>query len=497
MTTTVSDVVSHSPLGIVLLTSGYAGVGIDWVHSSDLDDPSPFLEPGQALLTTGRQFTPHENTQQYDAYVARLMEAGVVAVGFGTEVLRSGTPPELIAACESAGLALFEVPYATPFIAVSKFVADRRAAQARQQLEWALGAQEAISQAVLGSGGLAAAVRSAGESLDCRVAVLDTDGVILDGTAPKWLRDRAHDLLRRGSRARLFTEDENGSWFAQTLGRSGRLLGAVAAVRPTAFSSAETSVLTMLSALTELALEHTEDQRLGFRAIAQQLLRLLRDGRVDAVRQALAQHPMQLPAAPFQVLAIDDAEMPASVRDSLERMAAGPARRLFAVEQGECFLLLVDGTSLHDVAARLAEAGLRGGLSLTTGWSALEDAMTQAKAALDGAPTGSLMTYETLMTGSVFGLLAEPRVAEIAQMRLAVLLASEDGRLLLREAAVWLSHGGAWEPAGRQLGLHRHTLKKRIEDLGNELELPLEKFPGRAELWAMLVSAGITTDIMN
>ena len=29
---------------------------VSWVHSSDLDDPTPFLDPGQLLLTDGTQF---------------------------------------------------------------------------------------------------------------------------------------------------------------------------------------------------------------------------------------------------------------------------------------------------------------------------------------------------------------------------------------------------------------------------------------------------------
>ncbi|MDO9397269.1 MAG: PucR family transcriptional regulator ligand-binding domain-containing protein, partial [Herbiconiux sp.] len=228
MSVTVRDLVRHRPLGIGLLTSGFDDRPLNWSHASDLDDPSPFLEPGQLLLTTGRQFTAYGTAADYAAYVERLRGAGVVALGFGTEVLRDGTPAELVAACESAGLALVEVPYATPFIAVGRFIADRLAAEARERLEWALAAQEAISKAVLGSGGLAAAVRSASEALHGRVAVLDADGAVLEGGAPAWLRTRALELLRRGNRARDHGDEEGGVWLVQTLGRSGRLLGALA-----------------------------------------------------------------------------------------------------------------------------------------------------------------------------------------------------------------------------------------------------------------------------
>jgi purine catabolism regulator len=99
--------------------------------------------------------------------------------------------------------------------------------------------------------------------------------------------------------------------------------------------------------------------------------------------------------------------------------------------------------------------------------------------------------FDDLTSASVFGLLTEARVAEVARMRLGELLGSQPGRVRLTEAAVWLRFNGAWEPAARQLGLHRHTLKERITELGEQLALPLESFHGRAELWALLAASGV------
>ncbi|QJU54811.1 PucR family transcriptional regulator ligand-binding domain-containing protein [Herbiconiux sp. KACC 21604] len=487
MPVTVRDLVLHRPLSIRML-AGDDGVELGWSNSSDLDDPSPFLEAGQLLLTTGRQFLAFEGLRDYEAYVQRVAAAGVVALGFGTEVLRAGTPAELIEACESAGVALVEVPYATPFIAVSRFVADRIAAEQRRLLEWALAAQESISRAVLGSGGLAAAVDSASRALGCPVAVLDPDGAVLEGAAPGWLRERAVALLRRGTRARDHGDDDRGSWSVQTLGHSGRLLGAVVAVRSDPLTPAELSVITLLTALTELALEHAEDQRLGFRSVAQQLLALLRDGRVDAVRRSLEHLPAQLPAEPFRILALAAGEVAPTLRDSLERMAAGRGRRLFVVEHDAQLLLFVDGTSRVAVEARLAESEARAGLSSEARWRTLDEALTQAVAALAGAAPGRILAFDELMAGTVLGLLTESRVAELARLRLGGQLATPDGTARLGEAAVWLAHNAVWDAAARELGLHRHTLKQRMAELGRELDLQLDTFRGRAELWAMLVA---------
>ena len=58
--------------------------------------------------------------------------------------------------------------------------------------------------------------------------------------------------------------------------------------------------------------------------------------------------------------------------------------------------------------------------------------------------------------------------------------------LLVESATTWLENNGAWDPAAKQLGIHRHTLRNRISVLEKVLALDLERFGDRAELWAAL-----------
>ncbi|MFD1051702.1 PucR family transcriptional regulator ligand-binding domain-containing protein, partial [Kibdelosporangium lantanae] len=71
---------------------------VDWVHVSELADPTPFLRPGTLLLTTG--------LQQADAgtYVPALVAAGAVGLGFGVGLSHGTVPADLVDACASAGL---------------------------------------------------------------------------------------------------------------------------------------------------------------------------------------------------------------------------------------------------------------------------------------------------------------------------------------------------------------------------------------------------------
>ena len=80
--------------------------------------------------------------------------------------------------------------------------------------------------------------------------------------------------------------------------------------------------------------------------------------------------------------------------------------------------------------------------------------------------------------------------AELASSRLAPVAALPDGDELLACCRTWLEHNGAWDPAARRLGLHRHSLRARVAKVESVLGLPLDGFAGRAELWALLQAAG-------
>jgi purine catabolism regulator len=226
---TVERLVDVPELDLRLL-SGPAHAEIDWVHSFDLADPTPFLAPGNLLLTTGQQFASAAVPEAYLGYVQRLVGVGVRAVGFGTDVVRSGTPQDLVAACLSCGLPLLEVPYRTPFIAISRWVADALAAHARERDLWTLRAQRAVALAGLSQGRLVAVLDELARQLEASVALLDGHGnrLSVHGTArPDWsgLEVEARRLLERGLRGGSSLTGEDGVGTLQTLGRRDALRG--------------------------------------------------------------------------------------------------------------------------------------------------------------------------------------------------------------------------------------------------------------------------------
>lgn len=113
-------------LGLVIIAGSVPQTGsrpVQWVHSSDLLDPTPFLTPRTVLLTTGEQFKTTLSKTVADSYVTRLVHAGASALGVAVGLRWDRVPPTLVDACERLELPLIRVPYDTPFIAVTRTAA--------------------------------------------------------------------------------------------------------------------------------------------------------------------------------------------------------------------------------------------------------------------------------------------------------------------------------------------------------------------------------------
>jgi purine catabolism regulator len=124
MLVTVGDLLGIRELGLEL-AAGKAGLdsSLRCVHSSELADPTPWLSGGELLLTTGMSLKGAPGVQR--DYVDRLAEAGVAGLGFGVGFGFEVTPPALVEHADVLGFPVLQVPYPTPFIAISEAVTSR------------------------------------------------------------------------------------------------------------------------------------------------------------------------------------------------------------------------------------------------------------------------------------------------------------------------------------------------------------------------------------
>ena len=478
-------------LGLRLI-AGDGATEVTWAHSSDLTDPTPFLEPGNLLLTTGSQFTARAGPEELADYVARLAHVGVAALGFGAEVVRE-TPVDLSAACQEHGLVAVEVPYRVPFLAVARHLAEARTKQAYARDLWALEAQRALSLAALRASRESAVLDELGRQLEAPVVLLDAGGAVvaehgrrrLSPTELAAVEDRAAPLLRSGRRTAATVDLPAGTVSLQTLGRGEELRGVLAVAPVTALDRAARSVVTVAIALVEFAAADQARRWEVRQALDGQVLRLCTADR-DAAQAVLEAAERRLPAPPLALVLARGVQPGDEVDQRLAGMAEKADGLVCCRWQGHLLVVTTRrrGQAWAEVLSATHTAVVR---VAAPGWQGVPSALQRAAVALRdrafGDPPGEVPE------SALWGLLSREELAPVAHQRLAVLGEGAPGREWRRLLAVWLRHNGAWEPAAAELGRHRHTLKGQVTTAGKLLGLDLRTFAGRAELWALLTAA--------
>lgn len=405
--------------------AGDTSFRIGWVHGTELADPTPFLEGGELLLTTGLAL------DDFSGYVERLVSAGVVGLGFGTGLSHATVPEPLISAAEAAGLALLEVPRKVPFIAISKAVSRALAKDDYAALTRTSEAQRALTRAAVRSDGVAATVRRLGQWVDGWVVLLDAAGVQTHGArVPPPMGPEIARLRAAGGLASAAFEIDGQHVFLQLLGSKARGFLAVGTRSP--LDPADRSIVNTAASLLALALAQSDAVDAAQRSL-----------RTAEFRLMLAGHPG--PPGPFRVFLTD------------------------TPPDGDVFWAEVDG---HVVVLASSFDDYVAASSLTF------DVTAGYREALR-ARDARVRTFEDLAGTGLMSRVPDP--AGFAEALLRPL--DEQTREALR---VWLGQHGQWDPAAARLGVHRHTLRNRIRRAEELLGRSLDSPGVRAELWLAL-----------
>ncbi|MDJ0357089.1 PucR family transcriptional regulator [Paenarthrobacter sp. PH39-S1] len=153
---------------------------ISGVHISELEDPTPYLEGGELLLTTGIPVSG--SAENVLRYVRRLVERNIAALGLGLGAGIDVVPGALTAACETEGMPLLVVPAGTPFMTVSRAYWDLMARGGQADLAASLGTQTALARAATRPDALISVVKALAQALGGWVVYLPSP----DGPATIW-----------------------------------------------------------------------------------------------------------------------------------------------------------------------------------------------------------------------------------------------------------------------------------------------------------------------
>ena len=466
---------------------------VRWVHSSDLADPTPFLSDGQVLLTTGTQFQGPDATSAAD-YVHRLTARGVAGLGFGTEVVRDGIPPELTAACGGAGLPLFEVPYRTPFIAVARANAEAIAAEAFARRTWALSAQRSIALAALRPDGLGATLAELARQLGTWVGLYDAAGELMrehpggdvDADTSAALNGEVAAVLRRGARAASSLRIQGRPFTLQTLGRGGHLRGLIA-IAAGELDQEGRGVVTAVIAMAGLAFEQHQGLGRARGALRAGLVQSLLTDDPTLARRIARDAWGPLPAAPI-VVALTDATAArnSGLAELLELRADERRGAVFFGRADDGVVIVVPADERHAIDEAADRFGARIGVSDPTGYDRFAAAVEQARVARDRG-RDAVTTFREVAASGVLSALG-PDAPSLAAAELAPLTAHDtaEGSRLVETLRGWLDHDCSHEITAQALGVHRHTVRTRLALAERLLDRDLSSFATRAELWAAL-----------
>jgi hypothetical protein len=173
-----------------------AGTVVQWVHTSEMADPRPWLLGGELLLSAGVPLA--DPAADAGRYAERIVAAGAAALGFGVTPVHDTVPPALVAACERHGLPLIEVPPATTFTAVARAVWRLMARARERELRRIARAQQGLATAAARADPVPAVLRQLAAHVDGRAVLYGRGGTVLAaaGRASRAAEDALAGLAR-------------------------------------------------------------------------------------------------------------------------------------------------------------------------------------------------------------------------------------------------------------------------------------------------------------
>ncbi|RKQ93520.1 purine catabolism regulator [Solirubrobacter pauli] len=483
-----------------------------WVHISELEDPTPWLSGGELLLTTGLGLG---DERQQRAYVERLAGHGLAGLGFGTGFSHAGVPEALRAAAEAQDFPVFEVPYATPFIAITERAAAQLVNEQYAVLRRALSAHERLEQVVLSERGLEGVASELGTMIGGPALILDARGEVLAARGRvdpagvvRELRERLEAGVKRGYAPEA--EDFPAGALALPVSRSGAALPEAWLVAARANGPLnELDRLTLHQAVTIVALELLRRRVVDDteRRLAGDVLSALVAGDLAGAELARRLEPFGVReragvlvlAPPRGVRAVAEEALARAVREEAGGGLVAPAGALL------CALLPTSGDDeLFALAGRLLArveqetgATLPAGAGRCVAPGELRRGFHEARCALEaralavggsGSESG-IATYRDL--GSFQLLLSLQDDDALRLFCDSILAPIEDsegayGGELMRSLEAFIECNGQWERAAKALFCHRHTLRYRIRRVEELTGRSLDSARDRIDFWLAL-----------
>ncbi|KIC68579.1 PucR family transcriptional regulator [Pseudarthrobacter phenanthrenivorans] len=507
------------PVLKTLHDGGSDGRLLRWVEPSELEDPTPYLPEGEFLLTAGLPFLGAGGSPAHvDAYVQRLVQAKVAALGFGVRPYFDAVPDVVVEACRRHNLTLFEVPESLPFAAIglqfSQLLETDNARVFRQLAETNRQLMRAVLSPKPEHELLAALVQrvpvwAVMVGADGRVRARGTGAGGSTAVDLAMLAPMLERLLSgHGPRVEMDGFDQPGS--ALVVGHPLRStrdanLGALILGSDVPLTPAQNNVVQSAVGLLELLVRQRTSGSLAPGQLATAVLlhpgSLTNGGtkHVNALKDLLAQSLSSTRSAPMRVvqgIKVEAPEWPAGespVRELLQWRRMFDTKLVEITDYGFAAVtrLKVDDALLADVE----KLGWRLVVGEPTELASLPAAYQRATSLRGQVQRSGQSVRAEEVPWSVAGLLGREAGTLLAQRLLQPVLELEPERRdpLLAVLRGWLGENGSWDSSAKRLGLHRNSVRRQIGVLGELLQMDLNQAQVRAELWIALHYADVLT----
>ena len=486
------------------------------VHISELADPTPYLEGGELLLTTGIPLVGGPAVIR--DYVGRLAQRGIAALALGLGAGMDRVDPVLVSACADAALDLLLVPAATPFLQISRAFWQLVGQREQAGLASSLSLHTALARAATRDDPAQAIVTALAQGLGGWVAYLPANG----GRETIWPSTAADVVPQLRAESARF--DLVGTYSAATFPLNGmdvvehsitigqRTVGFLAVGTGRALRKADRQLILTSCMLLSLTAQGAEEASRVAEALGETIAVLILGGHVDAARVA-SEHAGRPPLGDFaRLLAVRGrATTPVQSRElaaviaSLGLPQSALAATLTTTVGGIRLAILPETPASRGGSVSMSAMSMdpvsMGGAAMggaAMGGPAYAIALGQPLPLAElTAAVGSLaFACRTASLGAVIGGDGSLGAADSLDARgdsWVDALARHPRGDLRDTVRSYLAHRGHWEIAARELGIHRNSLRHRIAMATELIDADLADPDTAAALWiALRQQRGVT-----
>ena len=484
----------------------YSTTPIAGVHVSELEDPTPYLSGGELLLTTGMIFARGQVDPA--VYVRRLQEKSVKVLGIGLGPSLTAIPPALAAACAEAKLEVVVVPDQVPFQNVSRAYWNLAMRSSNADLMDSLGTQTAMARAAMRPDAVPAVVRGLAQSLGGWAAYVPRFGegeTVWPPSAEQFMpkvRRETHRIDKLEAPSTATFEILNQPVVLYPVLVNAQVYGVLSLGPGRRLTPADRQVITTVCVLLAMRSRQREQQAESTAVLGSAVAKLAVRGQLEAARMLAEDSGLPDVPSTLRLLALRaQGSIPVSFAAESARGLLGPEpydlgpalkATPFVFEHESSLIALLDASLVAPLGERPFD-DLEGTEFQVLGFSPeMQNQVPETAAVLSAQIHGAqipaiFQALRAAIARAPKGMLTHLGSSDESKASNWVKALHEYARAdLVATVTSYLRHRGTWEEAARELGLHRNTLRYRMQLVNSLIGVDVDDPDVSAHLWLAL-----------